>query len=275
MGKPKSSDCHKPKSCFLGDSCLDRRKTKRFTVEHPSRPKPVTLSTERDLLTIQPIPVSRYENEQLAALTVYSIYWLRRWGIRPGVEAITVLNHRLFPTRFGLHLFPEFPDANRTMRSLLQCGPKYRGWLSGSNRRGYAITPTGQTLTEELLRRVGFPQVGSVSLGHATEAPKQRLTKRAERSSDLDFKAEIAQLRSTRLFERWSNGPLQERDLIHVYSALGVFDHTPAAAKRKRLNDLKDSAKRATDSEIEQLLENVELTFPGLFREPERVKKRR
>lgn len=235
-------------------------------MKHPTRPKPLALSTEKDLLTVQAIPASRYENEQLAALTVYSVHWLRQWGLRPGVEAITVLNHRLFPTRFGMHLFPEFPDANRTMRSLLQCGPKYRGWLSGSNRRGYAITPTGQVLMEKLLRRVGFPQVGSLSLGHATEAPRHRLTKRTERSSDLDFQAEVARLYTTRLFERWSNGPLQDRDLIHVYSALGVFDHTPAAEKRQRLNDLKYSATRAGDREIGQLLENVELTFPGLFR---------
>lgn len=102
------------------------------------------LLSERELLTVQPIPASRYQNEQLAALTAYSIYWLRKWGVRPTVEAITVLNHRLFPESFGMDSFPEFPDANRTQRSLLQCGPKYRGWLSGSNKRGYEITPGGR-----------------------------------------------------------------------------------------------------------------------------------
>lgn len=241
----------------------------------PSRPRPLNLSSERELLTVQPIPAARYENEQLAALTVYSIHWLRQWELRPTVESITVLNHRLFPDRFGMDSFPEFPDANRTLRSLLQCGPKYRGWLSGSNRRGYAITPSGRALVEELLRRVGYPQVGKLLLGHATEAPRRRTLKRKEKTRDVDFKAEIAQLRGSRLFERWSSGPLQDRDLIHVYSALGVFDHTPAAAKRQRLNDLKDSTRKASDSEIGKLLENVELSFPGLFTETEQVKKRR
>jgi len=222
-------------------------------MEHSSRPRSLTLSSERKLLTVQPIPAERYENEQLAALTVYSVYWLRQWGLRPGVEAITILNHRLFPTRFGMHSFPEFPDANRTMRSLLQCGPKYRGWLSGSNRRGYAITPTGQVLIEELLRRVGFPQIGNVSLGHATEAPRQRLS---------------------RLFEKWTSSPLQDRDLIHVYSALGVFDHTPQAAKRQKLNDLKDAAKKAGDNDVKKLLDNIEMVFPGLFREQQRGRNR-
>lgn len=243
-------------------------------MEQSSRSRSLILSSERKLLTVQPIPAERYENEQLAALTVYSVYWLRQWGLRPGVEAITVLNHKLFPRRFGMHSFPEFPDANRTMRSLLQCGPKYRGWLSGSNRRGYAVTPTGQVLTEELLRRVGFPQIGNVSLGHATEAPRQRLAKRAERSSDLDFKADVVRLRASRLFEKWTSSPLQDRDLIHVYSALGVFDHTPQAAKRQKLNDLKDAAKKAGDKEVEKLLDNIEMVFPGLFREQQRRRNR-
>jgi len=244
-------------------------------VEQSKKPQPFTLSTERELLTVQPIPVSRYENEQLAALTVYSINWLRQWALRPTVESITVLNHRLFPKRYGMDSFPEFPDANRTLRSLLQCGPKYRGWLSGSNKRGYVITPTGQALVEELLRRVGYPQVGDILLGHASEVPRQRSMNRKEMARDVDFGAEVAKLRESKLFERWITGALHERDLIHVYSALGVFDHTPVVAKRKKLNDLKDSAKRVGDSEIEHLLDNVEITFPGLFRDTERMKKRR
>jgi hypothetical protein len=235
--------------------------------------KQLRLKHERDLLNVQPLSAQRYENEQLAALTVYSIYWLRQWGLRPTVEAVTVLNHRLFPSRFGMDLFPEFPDANRTGRSLMQCGPKYRGWLSGSNRRGHAITPSGQALVAELLARIGYPQVGNVVLGEATEAPRQRATPRKERPKDLDFKAEIAKLRASRLFERWGNGSLQDRDLIHVYSALGVFDHTPPAAKRLKLNDLRDSARKAGDREVEQLLDNVEQTFPGLFRETHRVQR--
>jgi hypothetical protein len=229
--------------------------------------KHLTLKTEKDLLSVQQISPSRYENEQLAALTVYSIHWLRRWGLRPSVEAITVLNHRLFPCRFAMNLFPEYPDANRTLRSLLQSGPKYRGWLSGSNRRGYAITPQGQVLVEQLLSRIGYPQVGKLVLGQPTEAPRRRTSERPEKPRDLDFKAEVAKLRSSRLFEQWSASPLQERDLIHVYSAFGIFEHTRSALKRLRLNDLKDSAKKAGDADVEQLLQSVETTFPGLFKD--------
>jgi hypothetical protein len=225
------------------------------------------MKTERDLLRVGRLPLERFQNEQLAALTVYAIYWLREWGIRPTVEAIAVASHRLFPERFAMDLFPEFPDANRTTRSLLQCGPKYRGWLSGSNRRGYAITPSGKALIDELLRRIGYPQVGGVVLGSATEAPRQRGFSRTERARDLDFKAEIDRLRSSTLFERWENGPLQQRDAIHVYSALEVFDHTSPAAKRRRLEDLKDSARRAGDQQAAELLAQVEDSFPSLFRQ--------
>jgi len=235
----------------------------------------LTLKSERELLNVRALPVERYENEQLAALTVYSLSWLREWGLRPTVEAITVLNHRLFPSRFGMDLFPEFPDANRTFRSLLQCRPKYRGWLSGSNKSGFALTPKGQMLVLELLRRIGSPQVGDVALGEATEAPRKQGGTRKTIPRDIDFRAEIAGLRASRLFARWGNGPLQDRDLIHVYSALGVFDHTPPAAKRQKLRDLCDSAQKAGDQEAERLLANVEETFPGLFTEAKPVRRQR
>lgn len=227
----------------------------------------ISMKSERDLLRVGRLPLERFQNEQLAALTVYAIHWLREWGVRPTVEAIAVASHRLFPERFAMDLFPEFPDANRTTRSLLQSGPKYRGWLSGSSRRGYAITPSGKALVEELLRRIGYPKVGGLVLGSATEAPRQRGASRVERARDVDFKAEINRLRSSMLFERWKSGPLQQRDVIHVYSALEVFDHTPPTAKRRRLEDLRDSARRVDDHEAAALLAQVEDSFPNLFRE--------
>lgn len=225
-----------------------------------------TFSVERDLLQVEPVDFDRYENEQLAALAVYSIYWLRQWGLRPTVEAIAVLNHRLFPRRFSMDLFSEYPDANRTARSLLQCGPKYRGWLSGSNRRGYAITPKGQLLVQELLRRVGYPRVGDIVLGRPTEEPRRRDATTRQKARDVDYTAEISRLRATKLFERWRNGSLQDRDLIHVYSALGIFDHTPVAAKALKLRDLQDSARKANDQEAAAMLRAVAAAFPRLFR---------
>jgi len=227
----------------------------------------LSITDERDLLQVGPLPAARYENEALAALAVYSVHWLRAWQLRPTLEAITVLNHRLFPERFSMVSFPEYPDAIRTLRSLLQGGPKYRGWLSGSNRAGYSITPSGKALVDELLRRIGYPPVGGASLGVPTEPPKAQNHPRKQRPRDVDHAAEVSKLRESRLFHLWSEGPLQEKDLIHMYSALGVFDHTPAAKKRLKLNDVKGSAKKTGDSDIEQFLADVEMAFPASFRD--------
>src|ERR1700687_5852356 len=65
----------------------------------------VSMKTERDILRVGRLPLERFQNEQLAALTIYAIYWLREWGIRPTVEAIAVASHRLFPERFAMDLF--------------------------------------------------------------------------------------------------------------------------------------------------------------------------
>lgn len=226
----------------------------------------IKLRSEKDLLTVHAIPLDRFENEQLAALTVYSIFWLRKWGIRTSKEAISVLNHRLFPSRFSMQFFPEYPDASRTQIALMQCGPKYRGWVSGSNKKGYVITPSGQLLVDQLLRRIGYPQVGQVRLGEASEKPRQKHGPRKDRPKSLDFEGEVAKIRASRLFAKWASGGLQPRDLIHVYSALSIFDHTPVDAKRAKLNELRDSADKAEDEEIQRLLNDVENVFPSVFR---------
>jgi hypothetical protein len=39
--------------------------------------------------------------------------------------------------------WPEYPDAFRTNRSLLQGQPKYRNWLTGSASKGFSLNERG------------------------------------------------------------------------------------------------------------------------------------
>ena len=57
---------------------------------------------ERDLDQIAPMDPNAYDSMSLAALVVYSLYWLHEWELRRTIEAITVLSWRLFPTKFSM-----------------------------------------------------------------------------------------------------------------------------------------------------------------------------
>ena len=72
---------------------------------------------------------ARDKSISLTLLTAYSLYWLEEWMLPTTIEAISILNFKLFPSKFAMVGFPNYPDALRTNRSLLQLGPKYGNLL--------------------------------------------------------------------------------------------------------------------------------------------------
>src|SRR4051812_16271551 len=115
---------------------------------------------ERDLVKIAPKYPKIYEDLALTSLTAYSLYWLHAWELRRTIEAIAVLNWRLFPVKFAMVGFPEYPDAFRTNRSVLQCQPKYRNLLTGAATKGFSLNDRGVEVARELIALVGVPTTG-------------------------------------------------------------------------------------------------------------------
>ena len=215
---------------------------------------------EHDLTVVAPKPPRAYADDSLAALTVYSLYWLHQWGLRRTIEAVTVLNWRLFPEKFAMLGFSEFPDAFRTNRSLLQGQPKYRNWLTGTATKGFSLNARGMDLARELAQRLGVPENGEgKSLG---ELPSAARSVPIGRARTVEQERETQRVRAHRLFDRWKRGEMNEVDLIHVHSLLGIFDHTPAKVRQKKMGDLERAAADVGDAEVQQFLNAIRQQFP-------------
>ena len=203
---------------------------------------------ERELVTIAAKELALYDADSLAALTMYSLYWLQVWGLRRTIEAVTVLNWRLFPQKFAMLGYPQFPDAFRTNRSLMQGQPKYRNWLTGSASKGFSLNERGKKLAEDLIRRLGAPTtLSGKELGNVAETVKTASDKRAR---TIEPERELARVRTTRLFEKWKTHEMADRDLIHLHALLEVFDHTPKRVRDKRMSDLERAAGDINDDEM-------------------------
>jgi len=218
---------------------------------------------EKDLVKIAAKDKALYRDESLAALTVYSLLWLHQWQLRRTIEAVSVLSWRLFPDKFGMVGWPEYPDAFRTNRSLLQCQPKYRNWLSGAASTGFSLNERGLDIARQLLAKLGPPSTTS-----GEEAGLRSLDTVAPQSArprSVEPKRELDRARKSRLFEKWKAQVMSERDLIHVHSLLGIFDHTPAKVRNKKMKDLERSAEDVRDAEMTAFLADVRAQFPEIF----------
>ena len=219
---------------------------------------------EQDLLNIAAKDAKLYEDASLAALTMYSLYWLHQWQLRRTIEAISVLNWRLFPEHFRMLGFPQFPDALRTNRSLLQGQPQYRNWLTGSPKSGYNLNEQGLQLARTLIDSLGVPEsTTGETLSDAQFHDPQR--KETGKPRSMTPEQEVSRVRATTLFEKWKSGGLTDRDLIHAHSLLRIFDHTPAAVRRRKMKDIERDAKDAGDDELMRFLADVRNAFPTIF----------
>ncbi len=117
----------------------------------------VLVTHEKDLVKVTPKDPAECTDISLAYLTAYSLYWLHKWQLRRTIEAVAVLNWRLFPKKFAMVGFQEYPDAFRTNRSLLQGQPKYRNLLTGAASKGFSLNERGLEVARELIKKLGVP----------------------------------------------------------------------------------------------------------------------
>lgn len=221
------------------------------------------LKHEHDLVKIAPKDEVGYDETSLPALVVYSLYWLHQWDFRRSIEAITVLSWKLFPSKFSMVGWPEYPDKERINRSLLQGGPKYRNWLTGAASKGFSLNERGIQIAVELTQRLGPPLF---SEGRAiTKAITSEFLGKKSQPRTIEPEREVAKAKESRLFEKWKEGIMTERDLIHVHTMLGVFEHTPRKIKTKKLKDLEHAAEVLKDGTMRRFLQVVRESFPMLY----------
>jgi len=98
--------------------------------------------------------LEQYEGETLAKLTTIGILKLHNSKIDASVENITVTLHKLFPEKFSINNFPEYPDSKMVERAVaMHC--TVAGYVDGTlKRNSYLLTGKGQIVAEELLERI-------------------------------------------------------------------------------------------------------------------------
>ncbi|MGA8153294.1 MAG: hypothetical protein WB952_20250 [Terriglobales bacterium] len=212
-----------------------------------------------DVLKLVPFAVAKYDDLSLATLTAYSVYWLTQWALPTTLENVAVLNFKLFPTKFAMTGWAQFPDVNRTNRSVLQMRPKYRNLATSITNKGIFLNERGIEEAQALVNRLGKPSSGD-GTSPAVQVPIARV-RGSGRPTTVHPEDLVAQVRKSRLFQSYLEGRWSEVEAIDLINFLEVYDHTPGDEKRRRLKTFQAAAKQVKDEEVVQFLENIALKF--------------
>lgn len=210
--------------------------------------------TEKEWLRGLPVfPTERYSAIDLNRLVCYTLWTLEQRSVYLTLEAVAVAAFKMFPLKFSMVDFPEFPDANRVNRALMQLGPKYRNWATGRATEGFVLTPLGLQIVEETRRMLE---------GEGAVEKKLPSGKRTR-----DPREELERFRRHLLFERYRKGDRSKPHELEVVDFLEAVPYTPPKVLRKYLEQLRTVAQAADDPEMLEFIKWFESVNGDLLRE--------
>lgn len=214
----------------------------------------------KDILKIKSFEEDVYKDISLALLTSYSLYLLEEWMLPTTIEAVSVINFKLFPSKFAMVGFPEYPDALRTNRSLLQLGPKYRNYLTGSAKNGYYLNEKGYEEATSLKKRLGLPEIEGKfnKIKERKELPK---VERGQKDRTIHPEDVMSRVRNSTLYRLYSEGRFEEAPIIHLLGLLRLYENAPAKEKKKRIKEIEELAKQVGDKEVLKFFDLLKKNF--------------
>ena len=167
-------------------------------------------------------------------LSLFVVNFLQTNGIEPTFDKIVIASFKLFPKKFSLLGFPEYPDALTVHYCLYMHNTKIKGWLSGNVQTGFNLTEKGKYFFEETKKILNF----------IIKHTKQYGT--TPRRKELTF---INLLKKTKAYKKYLQNKKEEITNDEILESLRVTSFNPKERIKKHLEKYIEYSNRINDSE--------------------------
>ena len=174
-------------------------------------------------------------------LVLYAVDFLQSRNIEPTFDKIVVTVFRLFPKKFALIGFSEYPDGRTIYYCVFNHCTITRKWLSGNVQSGFRITDRGKYFLEETKKIL---------------EGKIRLTKKYStipKRKELTF---LNLLKKTAAFRKFSEGRQEDITKFEILEALKVQPNSTSLMS-KHVERYLEYAMRIDDKNVVKFLEFV------------------
>jgi len=220
-----------------------------------------TVHNKRDLLGIRPFDTHSYEHYALTSLTAYCVFWLQEWNITTNEENLGVACHRMFPSKFCFVGWPEFPDLKRVGRSVLQMRPKYRNLATSVSSKGVFLNQRGLEEAAALVKQLGTPIFESQLRASLPPSLNERAERGRAKPRSVIPENVVARIQKSQLYKLYEDSLFHEAEAIDLIGLLEVYDHTPSAEKKRKLNELEEAARDLRDERMLEFLARIKERF--------------
>ncbi|MEM3489306.1 MAG: hypothetical protein QXU11_11930 [Thermoproteota archaeon] len=184
-------------------------------------------------------------------LILFVIDYLYSKNIEVTFDKLTVAAFKLFPKKFSLIGFPEYPDAKTVNDCVFLHCVKTKGWASGNAQTGYRITEKGKYFLEETKKML---------------EGKIKITRKygtVPRRKEVTF---INLLKKTQAYRKYLQNKKEEISYSEILEALKMPSHSSKEALEKNFEKYFTYASKINDESVIKFLEFVQRKLRGIER---------
>lgn len=197
-----------------------------------------------------------YTRIALNELVTYSVYFLSQSNEEIITENIVAACFLMFPKRFAMRGYPQWPDATVVEKRWLDC--RHRGLISGSTAHGFSLAPKGLELAEKVAKTLSgkrplFTSPGATRIRNETRTRAGRFVRAIEDSDAFKLYKEHGE-----------PGQISEFDFRSML--LCTMESSPSTLN-KNLEQFKQYASMYERKDIVDFLDSCEKKFARLLAE--------
>ncbi|MBI4225334.1 MAG: hypothetical protein HY617_03300 [Candidatus Sungbacteria bacterium] len=211
------------------------------------------MNTKKILTGLKQLPAVNYDGFDLDRLVVYTLLILEENKVPLYFDFIAVGLFRLFPHKFSMANFRQYPDTNRINKALRRLtDQKRKNWATGNLENGFYLTDLGREMAKQVSNSLKNP------LPKKDRKPIVVSKSRGKSPSD-----DIQEIRVSEAFKKWFAS--EEVNNHEFFAFLKAAPYTPKQLLIEHLKRLKVSATTAKDKEVLEFLSWLEKKFSNLL----------
>ena len=214
---------------------------------------PNNTNTKKITLGARRFPAENYDGFDLDRLVVYALHALEEKGVPLYFDFISVELFRLFPRKFSMANFRQYPDTNRISKALRRLtDQKRKSWATGNIENGFYLTDLGREMAKQVS--------GSLKNPLPKKNRKLIIVNKSRGKSPSD---DIQEIRESEAFKKWLTS--EEVNNHEFFAFLKAAPYTPIQLLAEHLRRLKVSATTSKDKKVLEFLSWLDKKFGNLI----------
>ena len=211
------------------------------------------ISTKKILAGLKQLPAANYDGFDLDRLVAYTLFILEENKVPLYFDFIAVGLFRLFPRKFSMANFRQYPDTNRISKALRRLtDQKRKSWATGNVENGFYLTDLGREMAKQVSNSLKNPL-----------PKKDRKLIVVSKSRGKSPSDDIQEIRVSEAFKKWFAN--EEVNNHEFFAFLKAAPYTPKQLLIEHLKRLKVSATTTKDKEVLEFLSWLEKKFSNLL----------